>query len=49
MENLDKYYRNYIKINLDNIYDNISVLKENAGENTGLVAVIKTDGYGHGA
>ena len=49
MENLDKYYRNYIKINLDNIYDNISVLKENAGKNTGLVAVIKTDGYGHGA
>ena len=49
MENLDKYYRNYIKINLDNIYENISVLKKNAGENTGLVAVIKTDGYGHGA
>ena len=49
MEKLDKYYRNHIKINLDNIYKNIEVLKKNAGEHTGLVAVIKTDGYGHGA
>ena len=49
MENLDKYYRCYEKINLDNIRFNIKELNKKLKSNTGTVGVIKTDGYGHGA
>lgn len=49
MDILDKYYRGYCQINLDNIYENIVNMKNNTSEGTGMVAVIKTDGYGHGA
>lgn len=43
------YYRGYAKIDLDAIYDNVVALKAKLDKNTGVVAVIKTDGYGHGA
>lgn len=49
MENVDKYYRVYAGINLDNIYINMCELKRNTVDGTQMVAVIKTDGYGHGA
>lgn len=49
MESIDKYYRVYASINLDNIYTNVKNLKENTVAGTQMVAVIKTDGYGHGA
>ncbi len=49
MEVLDKYYRVYARINLDNIYKNVENLKANTADGTQMVAVIKTDGYGHGA
>ena len=49
MESIDKYYRVYAGINLDNIYMNMNELKENTAEGTQMVAVIKADGYGHGA
>ncbi len=49
MESIDKYYRVYASVNLDNIYENMKVLKENTALGTQMVAVVKTDGYGHGA
>lgn len=49
MESIDKYYRVYASVNLDNIYANMKELKDNTADGTQMVAVIKTDGYGHGA
>ena len=46
MESIDKYYRVYASINLDNIYTNMKELSDNTAEGTQMVAVIKTDGYG---
>ena len=48
-ELLEKYYRVYAEINLDCIRDNILAMKQNVGEDTAMAAVLKTDGYGHGA
>ena len=49
MESIDKYYRVYASVNLDNIYANMKELKDNTVPGTQMVAVVKTDGYGHGA
>ncbi len=49
MDLLDKYYRIYCQVNLDNIYENIVNIKKNVNDGTGMIAVIKMDGYGHGA
>ena len=49
MESIDKYYRVYASVNLDNIYANMKALKDNTAPGTQMVAVVKTDGYGHGA
>ncbi len=46
---LGMYYRAYIKIDLDCITENILAMKKNLKEGTSVAAVIKTDGYGHGA
>lgn len=46
---LDKYHRVYVTINLDAIYNNIKNLKARIRKDCGVVAVIKADGYGHGA
>ena len=45
----EKYYRACATVNLDAIYDNIINLSKRLGEGTKIIAVIKTDGYGHGA
>lgn len=45
----EKYYRACITINLDAIYDNVVNLSKRLEEGTKITAVIKTDGYGHGA
>jgi alanine racemase len=45
----DKYFRCYAEIDLDAIHKNIEVMKERLDDKTGILAVIKTDGYGHGA
>ncbi len=49
MNLLDKYYRVYCQVNLDNIYENIISIKKIVNESTSMVAVVKMDGYGHGA
>lgn len=46
---LEKYERVYAKIDLDCILHNMECMKANCKEGTKLLAVIKTDGYGHGA
>lgn len=46
---LSMYFRGYAKIDLDAVYDNVTALKSKLKKGTGLYAVIKTDGYGHGA
>ena len=44
----NKYYRVYAEINLDAIEKNVDNLKALTKENTGALAVVKADGYGHG-
>lgn len=44
----NKYYRVYAEINLDAIVKNVDNLKALTKENTGALAVVKADGYGHG-
>lgn len=46
---IDKYFRCYAKVDLDAIHKNIESMKEKLKPETGIIAVIKTDGYGHGA
>lgn len=43
------YDRVWAEINLDAVRFNIESIKRNIKENTKIVTVIKTDGYGHGA
>lgn len=43
-----EYQRGYVEVNLDCILDNLKNMKECISENTKILAVIKTDGYGHG-
>lgn len=44
-----EYNRVYAKINLDAIAWNLKSIEEKIPENTRIIAVIKADGYGHGA
>lgn len=44
----NKYYRVYAEINLDAIVKNVDNLTALTKENTGALAVVKADGYGHG-
>ncbi len=43
------YLRVCAEINLDAAAYNFNSMKENLSENTKIIAVVKTDGYGHGA
>ena len=44
-----EYERVYAEIDLDAICRNVSSMKKNIAKDTKILAVIKTDGYGHGA
>ncbi|HBZ52725.1 MAG TPA: alanine racemase [Eubacterium sp.] len=46
---MDKYYRVFANIDLDAIRDNILNLKSRLKPETGIIGVVKADGYGHGA
>lgn len=46
---MKQYNRVYAKIDLDAIAYNMKQMKARIGEGAQLIAVIKTDGYGHGA
>lgn len=43
------YSRVYARIDLDAIVSNVKQMKKNLMDNTKMMAVIKADGYGHGA
>ena len=43
------YSRVYARVDLDAIASNMERMKRNLSENTKIMAVIKADGYGHGA
>ncbi len=45
----NEYYRVYAQIDLDSIEYNIEQMKQNLAPGTKMFAVIKSDGYGHGA
>lgn len=45
----EDYQRVYAKIDLDAIKENTDHMKANISKETKIMAVIKTDGYGHGA
>ena len=47
-EKLESYQRVWAEVDLDAIWENMIHMKENIAENTKILAVIKTDGYGHG-
>ena len=47
-EKLESYQRVWAEVDLDAIWENMVHVKENIAENTKILAVIKTDGYGHG-
>ena len=46
---MKQYSRVYAKIDLDAIAYNMEQMKKRIGDGAKLIAVIKTDGYGHGA
>lgn len=46
---IQNYKRVYAEINLDTIKDNMQKIKDHIGKDTKVMAVIKADGYGHGA
>lgn len=46
---MKKYNRVYASINLDAVTYNMEQMEKRLGGNTEMIAVIKTDGYGHGA
>ena len=43
------YSRVYARVDLDAIASNMERMKRNLGKDTKIIAVIKADGYGHGA
>ena len=43
------YSRVYARVDLDAIAANMEHMKRNLGKDTKIMAVIKADGYGHGA
>ncbi len=43
-----QYQRGYVEVNLDHIIENLENMKSHIAPDTKILAVIKTDGYGHG-
>ena len=43
-----EFQRGYVEVNLDNILANLQNMKAHIARDTQILAVIKTDGYGHG-
>ncbi|MGC2873482.1 alanine racemase [Ihubacter sp. mB4P-1] len=49
METNDILRDTYVKVNLDKIAENMSLIREMAGPDVAVMPVIKANGYGHGA
>lgn len=48
-DNMEEYHRAYAEIDIEALRKNILTSRNMLPENTGIIAVIKTDAYGHGA
>lgn len=46
---MEQYSRVYAKVDLDAIFYNLEQMKQNLASGAKIMAVVKTDGYGHGA
>lgn len=46
---MEKYLRTYAKIDLNAVLHNINEIKKKIGQNLKIMAIIKANGYGHGA
>lgn len=46
---MEEFTRTYSVIHLDSIFHNIDVVKKRVGEETGILAIVKANAYGHGA
>ena len=46
---MEKYLRTYAKIDLKAVLHNINEIKKKIGQNVKIMAIIKANGYGHGA
>lgn len=46
---IERYGRGYIEVSLKNIIQNVENMQKEISPNTKMIAVIKTDGYGHGS
>lgn len=46
---MKNYSRVYAAVNLDAIRQNMEAMEANLTEGTGMIGVVKTDGYGHGS
>lgn len=46
---IEEYFRVYAEVDLDAIRENMAEMKKNLPPGTGLIGVVKADGYGHGA
>ena len=46
---MKKYSRVCARIDLDAVEYNLDMMRQNIKEETKMIGVIKTDGYGHGA
>lgn len=44
-----EYHRSFVRINLDAIRDNFDALKKLLRPETGTMAIVKANAYGHGA
>ena len=45
----EEYERVYAEVNLDAVSSNLRHMRENLSPETKIIAVVKADGYGHGA
>ena len=46
---MERYSRVYETVNLDAIRQNMEAMRANLKEGTGMIGVVKADGYGHGS
>ena len=46
---MEKYLRTYAKIDLNSVLHNINEIKKRIGQSVKIMAIIKANGYGHGA
>ena len=49
MNKMEQYERGYVKIDLGAMEANMQAIKKRVGSGTGIMGIVKADGYGHGA